>query len=88
MTMTDPDPITLDTLEALAHELDEIERRRSALIVERDTMIRALRQTMSAPQIGKITGLSNSGIYKIEVVHRERLRNPRERVSTSERGWH
>jgi hypothetical protein len=64
--MIDDEAITLDSLGELAHELDEIERRRAELVSRRDTMIRALRHTTSASRIGKITGLSNSGIYKIE----------------------
>jgi hypothetical protein len=66
MTAIRPAPITLDDLEALAQEMNEIERRRAELVVRRDEMIRALRHSVSAPRIGKITGLSSSGIYKIE----------------------
>lgn len=56
----------LESLETLTRELDEIDRRRAALIVERNATIRSLRPYVSASRIGRITGLSSSGIYRIE----------------------
>lgn len=67
MILSPDPPITLDNLEALAREFEEIERRRAALVVERDTMIRELRSKyVPARRIGKITGLSLSAVYKIQ----------------------
>ena len=63
MTTIEP---TLDTLREVIEQLDALDEKRAALIVERDEMIRVLRHTTSAPRIGKVTGLSTTGIYKID----------------------
>jgi hypothetical protein len=67
MTAIRPAPPTLDELKELIVELDEIERARQVLYDRRAAMIRELRSHyVSARKIGNVTGLSLSGVYKIQ----------------------
>lgn len=56
---------TLDELREVARNLETLDEARRALINDRDNLIRALRKTTSGPVIGKATGLTPTGIYKI-----------------------
>jgi hypothetical protein len=58
--------ITLGMLKQISVQLEELDEKRDDLIKRRDELVRELRPHASARVIGQASGLSTSGIYKIE----------------------